>query len=343
MISHIQHRVLSLLLVTMLLPACADDSATSQRKKPAHLVETTTVTLKDVSLETTLPSTLQAVRTVRIFNQEQGLLKTLPFYEGDHVKQDDLLASLDDALIKYDLNKSTATLKQAELDLKRLKNLVPRKLASEDQIAKAKTAVNIARADASHHQTRLKQTKISAPFAGIISDRLVEPGDIIPLYSHMLTLIDTSSLKVRVYVSELLLPLIKLHDAVSITIDALGEQTFDGQVNRIHPTIEADTRRGIVEIKISPAPDGALPGQLSRITLATEIKPRLMIPFDAIRHDHQGTYVFRIEDNKAKRVNINTGIQHDEDIEILQGLNENDIVVNKGFFGLEDDKEVSTN
>ncbi|MCW8910526.1 MAG: efflux RND transporter periplasmic adaptor subunit, partial [Gammaproteobacteria bacterium] len=337
------HKVLSLLLCTLMLSACSEDPSTNKHKKPAHLVETTTVSLKEVSLQTTLPGTLEASRTVRIFNQEQGLLKSLPFYESDPVKQNDLLASLDDALIRSDLNKAIATLKQSELDLKRLKNLVPRKLASEDQIAKAKTAVSIAQSEVNRNQTRLKHTQITAPFDGVISERLIEPGDVIPLYSHMLTLIDISSLKVRVYVSELLLPLIKQNDPVSIKIDALGDQAFDGQINRIHPTIDADTRRGVVEINIKPAPDGALPGQLCRITLSTEIKPRRMIPFDAVRHDNQGTYVFRIENNKARRINIRTGIQHNQDIEILEGLKENDIIVSKGFFGLDHDKEVTTN
>ena len=342
MIAHNYNKVMALLLSVCILAACSDTPSARDKDRPAHLVETTTVTLKDISLQTTLPGTLEAFRTVHIFNQEQGLLKNLPIYEGDKVKQNDLLASLDDALIKSDLNKATATLKQAELDLKRLHNLVPRKLASEDQIAKAKTAVQIARADVDHNQTRLNQTQIMAPFEGIISERLVEPGDVIPLYTHMLTLIDTSSLKARIYVSELLLPLINLDDPVFIKIDALGDQTFNGYVKRIYPTIDADTRRGVVEINISPVPAGALPGQLCRITLATENKPRLMIPFDVIRHDNQGTYVFKIENNKARRVNIRTGVQHNEDIEIIENLNENDIVVSKGFFGLEDDKEITT-
>lgn len=339
----IAHKLLALMLLTFLLTACSSDDDSAKRRKPAHLVETTQVKLKDISLQTTLPASLEAIRTVHIFNQEQGLLKSLPHYEGDAVQQGELLASLDNALIKSDLNKAQATLKQAQLDLKRLKNLVPRKLASEDQIAKAKTAVNIAEAEVDHQQTRLTHTQIVSPFNGIISTRLVEPGDVIPLYSHMLTLIDTSSLKARVYISELLLPLIKQDDPVMIKIDALGDQAFDGRVVRIYPTIDADTRRGVVEINLSPVPEGALPGQLSRITLSTDTRPRLMIPFDTVRHDNQGTYVFRVENNIARRVNIHTGIQQNEDIEILDGLNENDIIVSKGFFGLEHDKEVTSN
>ncbi|MDH5765461.1 MAG: efflux RND transporter periplasmic adaptor subunit [Gammaproteobacteria bacterium] len=341
MIAHIIHKAIPLLCMIFLVTAC-DDNDSSQRKKPAHLVETTTVSLQDVSLQTTLPGTLQAIRTVRIFNQEQGLLKSLPKYESDTALKDELLASLDDTLIKTDLNKASASLKQVKLDLKRIQKLVPRKLASEDQIAKAKTAVNIAQADVNRHQTRLEYTQITAPFDGIISERRVEPGDIIPLHSHILTLIDTSSLKARVYISELLLPLIKQNDPVTFKIDALGDNSFSGTVARIYPTIDADTRRGTVEVKISPVPQGALPGQLCRITLSTDIKPRLMIPFDTVRHDNQGTYVFRVEDNKARRVNIRTGIQHNEDIEILEGLNENDVIVSKGFFGLEHDKEVTS-
>jgi len=257
------------------------------------------------------------------------------------VKKNTVLAKLDDALITADLNKAHASLKQAKLDLKRLKNLLPRKLASDDEVAKSKTAVDIAQAELNHYTIKLAQTIIKAPFTGIISERLVESGDVMPLYKHIMSLIDSSRLKVKIYISELLLPLIQKNDHVKIKIDALGDQQFNGQVIRIHPTIDADTRRGIIEIELNPVPSGALPGQLSRITLNTKSKTRLMIPFDAVRHDNDGAYVFTVLENKSKRINVRTGLQNSEEIEILEGLNENDNVITRGFFGLKNNQAVN--
>lgn len=342
MCSHDKYKVLGIILTFFIISACSDDQADKNRKpQPAHKVLTVEVTTQQVSIQKILPGTLTAQRKVQIFNQEEGLLTALPFYEGDPVSKDSLLASLDDALISAELNKTTAVLKQAKLNLDRIKNLLPRKLASEDEVAKAKTAVDIAQAELNHQQTRLSHTQILAPFDGIISERLVEPGDVVPVHSHMLSLIDTSSLKAKVYVSELLLPLINNNDPVTIKIDALGSATYSGRVIRSHPTVDANTRRGIIEVELSPVPEGALPGQLCRISLTTQTAERMMIPFDAVRHDKDGAYVFQVVDNKALKTPIRTGVQNDQAIEVLDGLSLGDRIVSQGFFGLKHNQLVS--
>lgn len=340
MLSHTKTTLIALL--ALLIAACSPNDGDKEKdKKQAHLVETATAAIREVGIQQTLPGTLEAFRKVQIFNQEEGLLTKLDYFEGDKITKGKPIATLDDALIKDELNKATATLKQAQLDLKRLTNLTPRSLASEDQIAKASTAVEIAKAEVSQFQTRLDRTRIHAPFDGIISERLVEPGDVLPIHQHILSIIDTSSLIARIYISELMLPLVNIDDPVTIKIDALGNQIFDGKVIRTHPTIDANTRRGVIEIELKPVPEGALPGQLCRVTLNTEKVTRLMIPFDAVRYDNTGTFVFVIEDNKAIRRNIKTGLQSHTDIEILDGIQENDVVVTKGFFGLKNNAQVS--
>jgi RND family efflux transporter MFP subunit len=333
---------ISFLLAISLMAACSNEQSGSKRhKKSEHLVETAPAVIQQVSIQKTLPGTLEAVRRVKIFNQVDGLITTLPFYPGDQVEKGSILAKLDDALITTDLNKARASLKQAKLDLKRLKDLLPRKLASDDEVAKSKTAVDIAQAELNHHTTKLAQTIIKASFNGTISERLVEPGDVIPLHKHMMSLIDNRSLIVKIYISELLLPLIQKNDPVKIKIDALGDQQFNGQVIRTHPTIDENTRRGIIEVELNPTPTDALPGQLSRVTLQTISKTRLMVPFDAVRHDNDGAYVYAVIENKSKRIAIRTGIQSSEEIEILDGLNENDNIVTRGFFGLKNNQTVN--
>jgi RND family efflux transporter MFP subunit len=331
---------ITLLATLLLATACTDDASNKARTPKPHLVDVAQAQLMEISIEKTLPATLEAIRTVQIFNQEVGLLASLPFYEGDPVSKGSVLATLDDALVRADLNKAQASLSQTQLNLKRLQSLVPRKLASEDEIAKAKTAVEIARAELSQQQTRFDHTLIKAPFDGIISQRLVEPGDVIPMHKHMLSVIDTSSLKARLHVSELLLPLIKQQNPVKIKIDALGDRQFDARIMRKYPTIDAISRRGVIEVELKPVPDGALPGQLCRISFATEKHRRLMIPFAAVRHENEGSYVFLVADNKARRVNILTGLQNGEHIEVLENIKAGDSLVINGFFGLKDNKEV---
>lgn len=342
MCCHNKYKVLGIILTFFIITACSDDPTAKKQKPPAaHKVMTVEVQSEQVSIQKILPGTLTAQRRVHIFNQEEGLLTSLPFYEGDRVSKDALLASLDDAIISAELNKTSAVLKQAKLNLDRLKNLLPRKLASEDELAKAKTAVDIAQAELNHQNTRLSHTRILAPFDGIISERLVEPGDVVPVHSHILSLIDTSSLKAKVHISELLLPLIKINDPVTIKIDALGDAVYSGQVIRSHPTIDANTRRGIIEVVLSPVPEGALPGQLCRIGINTQTAERMMIPFDAVRHDKDGAYVFHVLDNKAIKTPIRTGVQSDQTVEVLDGIKLGERIVSQGFFGLKHNQAVS--
>lgn len=325
------------LLLSLLLTGCGDDGASKpQRASSAYLVEASEVRLQDLSATRTLTGTLQAIREVNISNQVAGLLTELPVYPGDRVEAQQTLARLDDRLLKAEVDKAVATLKQARVDLRRLQDLAPRKLASESDIAQAQTAKNIAESELRLKQTQLDYTHITAPFSGVVSQRLAEPGDVLPMHTHILSLLDTSRLKAEINLSELLLPLIDEGNEVEIKIDALGERSFNGKISRIFPAIDKNTRRGTIEINLDPAPEGARAGQLCRVTIKTRSRERLMIPYDAVRFDKQGSFVYVIDNNQVKQREVTTGIQLGQQIEILDGLAPQQRIVSKGFFGLKD-------
>ncbi len=324
------------LLSGLMLMGCDGEDAKRKRSAKAHLVETTQASYQTMAIERTLPGTLQAQREVRIINQTEGLLTELFVYPGDMVEVGTTLATLDEALLKAELIKAQASRNQAQIDLKRLKDLAPRKLASESEIAQAQTQLDIARAEVKLKQAELAHTRITSPIDAVVSERHVESGDVLPRHTHILSLLDTSALKLEIHLSELLLPLVSIGNPVDIRIDALPGQVYTGSITRIFPSIDRNTRKGTIEISLSPVPEGALPGQLSRVTIKAASQTRLMIPYDAVRHDKQGSYVYSVKDGKALRSYITTGIQQDELIEVIDGLDENQRIVSKGFFGLKD-------
>jgi len=333
--------ILALLALSIMLSSCSDsDKNKAKRSAPVQLVETALARQQNTAISRTLSGTLQAIREIRITNQTQGILTELAVYPGDKVEIGSTLAQIDDALTAAEVQKAQATLKQAELDLRRLKNLASRKLASDSEVASAKTQKNIAAAELLLKQTELSYTHIKSPINGIVSERLAESGDVLSSHSQILSLVDTSSLKAEIYLSELLLPLIQESNPVSIKIDALGNQSFVGEIKRIYPTIDKTTRRGTIEIVMSPVPEGARPGQLCRVTIQTQNKSRLMIPYDAIRHDKEGTFVFSLVNGQAERVMVRTGIQQGDLIEVLEGITDQQRIITKGFFGLKNKMKV---
>lgn len=337
-----RRRFLRSLLVTVILFTAVTSSVRAQPPgpPPAHLVAAEPAERRPVRLTYLRTGTLRARRTVRIFNQEEGRITRMPFYEGDRVRRGERLAELDDALLRALVDKARATRRKAETDLERVRELISRRLTSEDELSRVETALEVAHADERVLNTRLGFTRIDAPFAGIVTARLVEPGDAIPRHTHILTLADPDSLVTELSVSELLVPYLRREDSVQVRIDALGPRTFRGRIARIHPTLDPQTRRGRVEIELDPVPQGAMAGQFCRVTLHTPHIERLTVPFRALRHDRKGEFVYRVSDGVAHRTEVNSGLKIDERVEIVDGLQAGELVVVRGFLGLHDGKEV---
>jgi len=348
------------------LNACSQDTAKESRKPDkAHLVESARVELVNSGVTRVRTGTLRARREINIYAQEEGRVTALPNYEGDKVSKGQIVARLDDELLRSQLARAEATRLKADQDLRRIRDLHKKKLTTEEELSRAETDLEVARADVELLNTRLSYTVIKAPISGVISNRLTEPGNVVDKHDHLLTLSDPSSLVTEVSVSELLMPYMAIDDPVKVTIDALGPSVYDGHIVRIHPTLDPVTRRGTVEMELKPVPPGARPGQLCRVEFTTRVAPRLGVPFRAIRRDDQGEYVFVLQEaaspvnaadtsdekheNKGGkgdanvvvvRAGVRSGLRLGEQVEILEGLQENQQVVVRGFLGLSEGKKV---
>jgi membrane fusion protein (multidrug efflux system) len=357
------------------LAGCSPNASTDTRKPDkAHLVEVAAVESVDTGVTRVRTGTLRARREINIYAQEEGRVKALPYYEGDVVNKGQVLARLDDELLRSQLARAEATRNKAEQDVKRIRDLHKKKLTTDEELLRAETELEVARADLELLKTRLSYTVIKAPISGVISNRLTEPGNVVEKHDQLLTLSDPSSLVTEVSVSELLIPQMAIDDPVKVTIDALGPTVHNGRIIRIHPNLDPLTRRGMVEMELKPVPAGARPGQLCRVEFTTRVAQRLVVPFRAIRRDEQGEYVFILQaalapkkaadtkvaennsleknatekntgdDNGVKtvvaRAPVRSGLRLGEQVEILQGLQENQKVVVRGFLGLSEGKPV---
>jgi RND family efflux transporter MFP subunit len=333
-------------LALSLLAACAGESPTptaaAQAPDPdAHLVEVATVALDRLGHRSVRTGTLRWRREAKVYTQEEGAILELPHFEGDPVAAGEVVVRMDAALLQAQLDKAVAERRQAELDLERLRDLAKRQLAAEEQLARAETALQVARAEEAVLRTRVGYTTVRAPFAGIVTARHAELGDVTGRHVHVLTLADPASLVTEVSVSELLLPALSVGDSAQVRVDALGQQVFPGRIVRIHPTVDPRTGQGTVEVALDPIPPGARAGQLSRVTLSAPALERLVIPFEALRRDSGGEYVFRLEaDTTVRRTPVRTGLRIGQRVEVLEGLELDQRVVVKGFFGLSEGKEV---
>ncbi len=329
------------LVVVVSVNACSRDAGgehvkTAQRQRQVHLVQLVTVQEQALRYLTDRAGSLRASRQVKVFNQEEGRITKVLVHEGDRVRPGQVLVRLDDLLLRAELDKIMANLRQAQADVKRLQSLHAKRLVAEEQLNRTRTTLAVTRAEERLLRARIGYMTIAAPFAGRIARRLIEPGDVAPKHTHLLTLIDPSSLVTDVQVSELVLPDLKVGDPADVRIDALGKQTYPGRILRIYPTIDPSTRLGQIEVALKPVPEGARPGQFCRVTLRTGDKARLVIPLAALRRDGKDEYVFLFndEDSKVRRTTVRSGLRLADMIEIRAGLKAGERIVAKGFLGL---------
>ncbi|NOX42963.1 MAG: efflux RND transporter periplasmic adaptor subunit [Gammaproteobacteria bacterium] len=334
--------MLAVLVISVSIQACNQHVPEKKSEKIAeqHLVETVTIKKDTLSHVSTHTGTLRASRTIRIFNREEGQIKQIPFYEGDMVNKGSVLVELDDQLLRAELGKAIATHRQAELDLKRLTDMLNKQLVSNEEKARVQTALEVAQSEEKVLETRLAFTTIKAPFSGMINERLLESGDIVPRHTHLLSLYDPGSLVTEISMSELMLPFVNQGDQVEVKIDALGNKTFSGLIKCIHPSLDERTRRSLVEVSIDPVPRGAMIGQFCRVVLNTQAQDCLVVPFSALQRDGKGEYLFVVEEGEVKKINVRSGLRLADKVEIIDGVADGSKIVLKGFLGLREGKKV---
>ncbi len=328
---------------SLLLAGCSDDTASGkpQKARAPHLVELAPAQIRAVRTELAASSRLQTRRIARLGTEIGGRIVQLPVYPGDRVKQGELLLALDDGLIRIELDKARAQRQQAQSEYDRLLKLKPKQLASDEEITRARTALQIAKAEVRLQQNRLQRSRLLAPFDGVITQRLLETDEVVAAKTHVLTLLDPNSLFLTLSLAEQWLPWLAVGDHVILRIAALGNSWHDGEIRRIHPVIEQSSRQGKIEVELTPLPFGATAGQLVSAKLFTQSVDRLVIPAHSLQYDSRGAYVYTVDDdNIAHRVNVTAGQQYGEWIAIDEGLSVNDRIVIKGSIGLREGKRV---
>ncbi len=328
-----------------------ESSARKKRQSRVKNVIVASVSLRQLNQNTVVSGRFKPWRSVRIFNRVKGTLLKLPFYVGDTVKKNQLIALLDRKLLQIELDQAIINEKQAKIDLERLKKLsanhASQKIVSEEEVSQAATRYKLAENNTRKQKLLLSYTKIYAPFDAIVSERLYEPGDILAEYSHLLTLLDTSKLIVAFSLAADLFHLIKIDESIDFQIEGLANRRFSATVIRKSATINEKNHQGQIEAVLIPeknashSSDYMIPGQQLMIFIH-KTREFLSIPVAALRYEQQSAYVFK-PDNKQEKVikqKVIIGKIIDGYAEVIQGLKNGDLVVVKGLYELKNGSRI---
>jgi membrane fusion protein, multidrug efflux system len=286
----------------------------------------------------TVSGNIEPLRVVAVNAQLAGALRTVAVEEGTYVQAGALLAAVDDREIAAQLASAEAAYEVAAAAFGRAERLRERQVITAAEYERDRAALAAAEAQRDQLRARLGYATVSAPISGVILEKQVEAGDVVGVQTRLFTIADVSTLVVRVQVSELDVVEIRQGDAVGIELDALAGERLTGRVRRIFPAANPTTRLLPVEVALT-GPDAARvrPGFLARVTFALNAKENvILVPASAIVRDATSEGVYVVQDDRARRRAVRTGMVSEGRVEIVQGLAAGEVVVVTGTNQLRD-------
>ena len=299
----------------------------------------------------TLPGTVLAYQQVTLYAKVAGYLKSITVDKGDRVKEGDLIADIEVPEMLADRAKYKTEVEVADLDYKRLSESQKKApdLVVPQTVDNAKGKLDVAKANLDRTETLLGFAKITAPFPGIVTRRMVDPGAFIPAATSgsaaqnaaIITLVDCSRVRVQVAVPELETSLITTGQPVGVTVDGLPGRSFDGNVTRFSYALDEATKTMLAEIEL-PNPKLELrPGMYAVVKIGIERKAdALLVPVEALVTERAGASVFTVVDAKAKKIQVKTGFNDGAYVEIVSGVKADQPVILVGKRTLGDGQAV---
>lgn len=299
-----------------------------------------------VTRSVTLPAQVQPLRQAILYARVAGYLGSIGVDKGDHVKSGQLLAKVEVPELEAARARQQAEFAAAESDYLRLKESRERApdLVVPQMLDQARGKYEIARASLQQSETMLGYANIVAPFAGVITQRFVDPGALIPAGggAPVVTLMDFSSVRLQIAVPEQEAALVRAGQDVTVSSEDLAGTKFAAKITRFAYALDPATRTMQAEV-VLPNPQAALrPGMLAAAKIGIQTHDKaLLVPVAAIVTDKSGTYVWAHAGGQASKRMVKTAFTDGVNTEISEGLQEGDAVIVVGKATLKEGQAVT--
>lgn len=347
---------LGLALGIALAASACSDSQSSSASAPTSAAMAVSVARVQARA---IPRSLQVAGPVSAWEEMQlgvelnGLRVTRLLVDvGQAVRKGELLLQLDHRSLDADLAQADAALREAEAgaalarsQLARGELLVKDKYISATQLDELRAGrvqgdarVGTARAMRDTAALRRSFADLRAPDDGVISKRLVQPGQVVASGNELLRLIRQGRLEWRAELAEAELARVKPGDRIALA--TRDGTVVTGQVRAVSPGVDAATRTGTIHADL-PEPQGLQPGTFLQGRIDTGIGQGLTVPAAAVVQRDGHPNVFSVDAKGiAHRLRVRTGAVADGQIELLEGVKAGDTVVEQGAGFLADGDSV---
>lgn len=263
-----------------------------------------------------------------------GKLEQLLVVPGQQVKAGELLAVIDAREVQARYDQAVALKQQADADLKRLTSLLEQRVLSPAEYDNAQARARVTIASVTEAETMLSYTKVTAPFAGVITRKHADVGDLATPGKPLLEMEDSNTLRLEADVPEAVVGKLTLGDKLPVRISAL-ENELQGVVCEIAPAADPNSRTFLVKLDL-PKTAGLRAGQFGRVSMPVGETRALRVPVSAVLQRGQMEMVFVINDGKAQLRLVKTGKRIGDEVELVSGVSAGEKIVADNVTGLID-------
>ena len=330
-----------LLLVTLTAASCRNGDAAADTSAAASAVlvgpeNVAVVRAQEIRTGPTLSGAIEPERSATIRAELTGAVLQTFAEPGQRVGAGAVLARLDDSAIrdqalsaragvgtaqnaydiaKRELERAEALVKAgaiAERDLERARNGA---LAAETQLANARAIYASA-------QKLQNKTQIVAPFAGIVSARQVNAGDVVSPGTALFTVVDPSTMRLEASVPAQALALVRVGLPVEFSVAGYEGRRFGGRVTRVNPSADPVTRQVRIIATIPNSGAALVGGLFAEGSVAAESRTAPVVPIAAVDERGVRPSVMRIKNGRVEKTEIELGLRDDqtETVEARSGV-----------------------
>jgi len=326
-----------ILSIQLLSGGCGKPDAAPKKETGPAAIPVSIAEVTSVTVDRTLPvvGTLLPQDEAAVSAQVEGQVEKTMVDFGAQVEAGQLLALIDTASYEAQaaqaaaaLAKASANEKNAERNLKRVLELQKDKISSPSELDEATAQAELARAEIKAAQAsgaiadlNLRRSRVVAPFAGSISERLATMGDFMKVGLPLYRVVNDTELKFIIQAPERVAGQVKLGQLVRFNVDAFPSETFEGKVHLISPLVSSATRSFNLGALVANPSRKLKASTFARgeVLLEKDV-PTPTVPVEAILNFAGVTKVFVIEGEIAHSREVKTGRILSGRQEILSGL-----------------------
>jgi membrane fusion protein, multidrug efflux system len=309
---------------------------------PPQTISATKAGLSEWQPKIEAVGTMRAVKGADLSLEVSGVVESISFNSGDDVQEGALLLKLRTA---DDVAKLQSLQAMAELsDITQQRDQKQFKMQAVSQATLDTDAANLknAQAQVAQQQAIIDKKYLRAPFAGHLGIRAVDLGQYLGPGTVIVTLQALDPIYVDFFVPQQAVDQISLGQAVGVKVDAFKDQTFEGEVSAINPKVDTGSRNVQIRATLKNAEHKLLPGMYATVDIATGAPHNyITLPQTAITYNPYGDTVYVVVDGKdtdadgkprriARQTFVTTGPTRGDQVAVLKGVEDGDMVVTSG-------------